>query len=94
MYNYFFVFLLVVSENVVLSESPSTNLLNLFYIFLGYTSLIWASRKGHLDIVTELLKNGADINAKSSVGKLFYIIYVLSNLKYHCCYYLSTSSLG
>ena len=48
----------------------------ILYIFLGYTSLIWASRKGHLIIVTELLKNAADINAKSTVGKIVYIFNV------------------
>ena len=35
----------------------------------GWTSLIWASVKGHTDIVKLLLENGSDVNAKDSDGK-------------------------
>ena len=35
---------------------------------------MYASGKGHLDVVTILLDMGADINAKNIIGKLDYII--------------------
>ncbi len=34
---------------------------------------MFASREGDLNMVRELMKNGADINAKSADGKLVYI---------------------
>lgn len=33
----------------------------------GTTPLIWASRKGHYDCVTHLLKNGADVDQEGAV---------------------------
>lgn len=35
----------------------------------GGTPLHWASRKGHLEVVRELLAAGADTQAKNGVGK-------------------------
>ena len=46
---------------------------NLLYLYLGYTSLIAASYNDHLNIVTELLKNNADVNAETNEGKSIYI---------------------
>ena len=34
---------------------------------------MYESENGHIDVVTELLKHGADINAKNNDGKLGYI---------------------
>ena len=42
------------------------------------TSLIYASQEGHLDVVFELLKNGADINAKNENGKFRYVCEIWS----------------
>ena len=40
------------------------------YIHLGETSLIEASKFGHLDVVRFLVDSGADIHAKDNDGKL------------------------
>ena len=34
----------------------------------GYTSLIWASQDGHLEVVKALVAAGADINAAENVS--------------------------
>ena len=52
-------------------------ILDLIYIYLGETSLIVASYKGHLDVVRALVEGGADIQAKNNRGKLVYISYGL-----------------
>lgn len=35
----------------------------------GWKALIWASNKGHLEIVKYLAENGADIDSKNNYGK-------------------------
>ena len=42
-------------------------------IYLGLTSLLYASKYGHLDVVRYLIHSGADISAKNNHGKLFHI---------------------
>ena len=42
-------------------------------MYLGVTSLMWASKFGHLGVVRVLLENKADVNAKDNkLGKLDY----------------------
>ena len=43
-------------------------MINLIYLYLGWTSLIWAARFGHTDVVQLLLQHGANINAKDTEG--------------------------
>ena len=43
-------------------------MLNLIYLYLGMTSLIWAAWRGHYDVVQLLVEHGADINAKDNIG--------------------------
>ena len=45
-------------------------ILNLIYIYLGYTSLMYASKYGHLDVVRFLVDSGADVHVKDINGKL------------------------
>jgi ankyrin repeat-rich membrane spanning protein len=40
----------------------------LLYFQYGTTPLIWACRKGHADIVTELLQHGAYVDNTGMVG--------------------------
>ncbi len=42
-------------------------------MYLGHTSLIYASRGGHIDVVKVLLDYDADIHANDTVGKLSYV---------------------
>ena len=34
----------------------------------GWTPLIWSANEGHLEVAQELLKHGADVNAKEKVS--------------------------
>ena len=43
----------------------------LYNSILGYTSLIIATREGHLEVVKHLIEHGADIHAQSSDGNFF-----------------------
>ena len=43
------------------------------HVYVGDTSLILASLKGHLEVVRFLVDRGADIHAKNNYGKLLYI---------------------
>ena len=43
----------------------------LYNSVLGYTSLIIATREGHLEVVKHLIEHGADIHAQSSDGNFF-----------------------
>ena len=42
----------------------------LIYIYVGRTSLMFASIHGYLDMVRALVDRGADIHAKNNDGKL------------------------
>ncbi len=42
-------------------------------MYLGYTSLISASKKGYKDVVRFLVENKADVNAADNHGKLDHI---------------------
>ena len=35
----------------------------------GWTALIWAAIRGHIEVVEVLLKHGADVNAKNNNGR-------------------------
>ena len=42
----------------------------LIYLYLGLTSLHWAARNGHTDIVKTLLAHGANVSTKDdNIGK-------------------------
>ena len=45
-------------------------------MYLGMTSLMWASAQGHLDVVRVLVENKADVNAKNIKGKLVYTFWI------------------
>ncbi len=47
------------------------------FIFKGMTPLMWAAKRGHLDIVKFLLKEEADVNAKENLYGKFLIFTVL-----------------
>ena len=51
-------------------------------MYLGLTSLIYATTSGDLDVVRVLVESGADVNSKKNDGKLVYIYYVL---KFYLC---------
>ena len=55
----------------------------LIFVYLGYTSLIYASKGGHINVVRVLLKKYADVNAKDNNGKLvdINIVFILKNCK-------------
>ena len=43
-------------------------MINLIYLYLGQSSLIWAASEGRTDVVQVLLQHGADINAMDNDG--------------------------
>ncbi len=45
-------------------------------MYQGWTSLMWASSRGHLEVVRLLVENKADVNAKEKDGKLVYIFWI------------------
>ncbi len=46
-------------------------------MYLGHTSLIYASGGGYIDVVQVLLEYAANIHAKNKVGKLSYVSLLL-----------------
>ena len=43
-------------------------IINLIYLYLGWTSLMWAARKGYTEVVKLLLEHGAAVNYKDNDG--------------------------
>jgi len=46
----------------------------------GLNALHLASKEGHVAVVTELLKRGANVNAATKVRKLLIFVYYLLNV--------------
>ena len=59
-------------------------ILILIYFYLGSTSLHYAARNGHTEIVKILLENGANVSTKDDDGKKddnTYNIYIILSIK-------------
>ena len=48
----------------------------------GQTALILASEKGHLEVVTLLLANGADTEAKTNVSLSIFVCTIFNKYRY------------
>ena len=54
--------------------------------FLGNTALAVAAHNGHLDVVEELIQNGAYINETNKNGKLALFFFLLHEIIKRGCY--------
>ena len=72
---YIYFFLSFINTSIYLTINDNNRyIINLIYLYLGYTSLIVAAWYGRIDVVKILLENGADANAKTNnyFGQFYY----------------------
>ena len=72
-------------KEVFIKKTLHTNP-NVYCIYLGETSLVWASQSGHHihDVTRILLENGAEVNARMYLVTLFEVlcsIFVIQSFK-------------